>query len=1037
MTIGTRRPVALVRTFMTHEMRDEDIAALSTGRDDEFRRIMEAIGRSLKASPGPLQHIVLYGSRGFGKSFMTRRVQMAVGELDATERRMLYVLLPEEQHNLQRSPHAFLDTIRHNLQNLDGTDDAAFEEGHFQWPRRGEDAIQWNEAVSRLEAAVDDALGSSKGLVVVVVENFDTLLSTLFSADEAEQRLRLWLDRPKNRIMLLATATGTVDIDYDRPLFKAFEPVRLSPWSGDDCIAYFNKLREREGKRPLTAAQEAKGRAIADFIGGTPRLAQLLAEVIETQDALTVAQTMSALADKLAEYYRRRIEDLSPLARGLLDALIRGGEPASQTELARRVGARGQSDIARVMADLQRADVVRGRRSPDSREMLYSATDRVFVHYYRLRQGSRVARTTPLATILEFLKSFYSQDEQRQQMLVHLDAGRPEEASLFSELALDGKQALGGSYTEGFDRRWALFLSSLPLESCAVEPAAVQLGHDPASAFHASANVEQPTPACAVLISILQAQAVFRLGGDERAEALLEKAQSLADTSLLRLLVSCERSDFAAFVRADNDGAAEFALMGLDAALDAAVPDKLRLRGLRDAVWALVEQERVKETLEILPIGLSLSRSLKDEVSELFFLKHWLLALRLADRFDELFREADLARSLAERVGRGRDRAMVAWVLASAYRAVGDLTKAIASADEATEYAEGPSTELLRLGALSEAGNALATAGDYARSKAIFEEGAQLALSIGNQTAHAEFMNFLAFAFNGQSAFDEADNAARVALNEARELGDKKIETTALVNLLLALTMRREFEPALAVLQEIIEKGNPEATAAASRIATIVGAYVPRPEIVAAYAASIRTDSELSAAVKRSNPWAFLNNAFAAAARANSFEALDAALVEHRDWWVQSPDVIIFTEDEGALIARIGEAEGRAEAFDAAAKLLPRIAALIGALDPDTRDNGWLLKWVMGFAQACRDPGLLQDVAGLLTSDFGEGAEFGAEVLQSLAKVDEAPTPEQALGRLDPDVATLIRRLRDLPEPGANGSRDGGSPNQRRGRRSR
>ena len=96
----------MVQTFMTHNMKDAEITALSTGRDHEFQRIMGAIERSQKASPGALQHVVLYGSRGFGKSFMARRVQVEIANSD-TARAVVYLLLPEEQHNLQHT--AWLD----------------------------------------------------------------------------------------------------------------------------------------------------------------------------------------------------------------------------------------------------------------------------------------------------------------------------------------------------------------------------------------------------------------------------------------------------------------------------------------------------------------------------------------------------------------------------------------------------------------------------------------------------------------------------------------------------------------------------------------------------------------------------------------------------------------------------------------------------------------------------------------------------------------------------------------------------------------
>ncbi|MDG4549035.1 MAG: ATP-binding protein [Candidatus Contendobacter sp.] len=428
----------LVQTFLTHRMTDETIRTLATGREQEIGRIMDAVRRSLGAAPGALQHVAIYGPRGFGKSFVARLAQIETADLVAARGVPIpFVLLPEEQHNLTRNPHALPAYIAHKVADLRTGEDRSWAGAMFQWPDPEKEARQWDEAVDQLERELDLSLPAGRGMAVVVIENFDVLLASVFKEDVAEQRLRKWLDRPRNRIMLIATATGSVDMDYERPLFQAFQSIRLEPWSQDTCILYFNRRREAEALAPLDAAAEAKARAVADFIGGNPRLAQLLADVLETQDALSVAATMNALADKLADYYRRRIDDLPALAQGLFDALIRGGEPASQTELAQRVDAGGQSTIARVMQDLQRADIIRGLPALDGRETLYRVTDRVFAHFYRLRQGQQLALQTPLATILDFLRAFYSRDEQRAQAMRHLNAGRPAEARLFAELAGD------------------------------------------------------------------------------------------------------------------------------------------------------------------------------------------------------------------------------------------------------------------------------------------------------------------------------------------------------------------------------------------------------------------------------------------------------------------------------------------------------------------------------------------------------------------------------------------------------------------------
>lgn len=615
------------------------IAALSTGREAEFRRIMAAIGRSRKAAPGALQHVVLYGSRGFGKSFMARRVQIAVAELDASLGPVAYVLLPEEQHNLQRSPHALLDTIALKLAGLKHGGDAGYEAVLFQWPKPGEEAKRWDAAAAGLEAAIDAALPAGKGLVVAVVENFDVLLATLFKAEEDEQRLRLWLDRRANRLMVFATATGTVDIDYDRPLFKAFEPVGLPPWMAIDCIAYFNRQREHEGKPPLDAEQATKARAIADFIGGTPRLAQLLAEVIDTQDALTVTETMSALADRLAEYYRRRIEDLPALGRGLLDALIRGGEPASQTELAVRVGADGQSTIARAMADLQKADIVRGRPAPDSRETLYSVTDRVFVHYYRLRQGDRAVRDTPLATVLDFLKSFYSRDEQRAQSLLHLKAGRVAEAAIFRRLAMEGEPPANVGYHGSFAYLIERSLDAVP-DALGVNAATIleMLETTPEKVHELCRKAACATPPAAAIAAVVKAHALYRMGHSSEARTELGRASSAAGGDPTAEVIACgSLANFLHHVENDGSAAAQVGLR-LQSASPPLLPSPIAIVRLHVLQRSLEIVGRYEEALETSRSAVELARTAGDKKDEARSLRYMSFNLSSLSRHEEAFR---------------------------------------------------------------------------------------------------------------------------------------------------------------------------------------------------------------------------------------------------------------------------------------------------------------------------------------------------------------------------------------------------------------
>lgn len=891
---GGERQRRVVRTFMTQDMTDDDILMLSTGREPELARIVDAIERSRKAAPGALQHLVLYGNRGFGKSFMTRRVQI---EVAARWPDTPVLLLPEEQHGLQRDPHALLDTIALRLADSRSGGNSSYEEGHFRWPSADAAARLWTDAETRVEQALDAALPAG-GIAVVVVENFDILLRRLFREDVDEQRLRRWLDRPGNRLMLFATATGTVDMDYDRPLFQAFESVRLEPWSGDDCIAYFGRLRAHQRLEPLGPVREAKARAVADFIGGTPRLARLLGDVLETDDALEVAEIMAALTDRLADYYRRRIEDLAPLSIGLLDALIRGGEPASQTELAARVGAGGQSDIARVMAELQRADVVRGLPAPDSREKLYSVPDRVFVHYYRLRQGSLAAQRTPLATILDFLRSFYSRDERRRQSLAHLEAGQLPEAGLFSRLAREGEARKANGYTRYLVDALRRYLDAAPeaIGMNAEEVAALLDGDSPEDVLAFCDGSEQPGAAGAVR-AIVRAQALYRLGHAGEARAVLEAARE----------------------RSQRDATASFIVL--------------------EQLLYLADSQNKVDTF------------------------------RVAESFAGIV--GDLPRDLSV-----RGNLHLAWLL----------------------------------DALERHGEGLEAA----------KRAAKLAAESGNTRAEAAGIRFQAFSLYGLGRYDEALATAGSAAERAAEAGDIRGKAESLLLQASALRNLGRHEEAWIATQTsaAIARRGADAFQLAWSIRESLGAaaYLVRPEVIQLFGEWLRLDRASDERIL-AEPHLALGELFAAVARADAWAGLDGLLVEQAAWLVKIEKPVLFYGSDGQAFARIGAEMGRAAGYRAMAEALPRIAGLMARLPDEARDDLWLPDIAEGFAAACRDPGLLRDVATLMTPELAPEAEETARLLKTLADVDEAARPETVLARLDPDVATLIRRLRSLPDP--------------------
>ena len=452
----------LLSAFNPHELPEARLRAVATGRNSELAQILETIRQNLSGST--MQHLIASAPRGFGKSFLMRHIELDCARIAAESTGTLaVVLMPEEMPHV-KEPETLLREITRTFAGGRG------EDAQLSWHE--DDGEAWESAVHGLDQALADTLGQT-GMLVALVENFDVLLKRALPREEQRLRLRNWLTRPQTRVMLIAaSASGAFDRSYDEPLFHAFREVPLEPWSEDDCLAYFDRQRADAGKAPMGKLPSARARAVATFIGGTPRLATLLGDALFDDDMLRAADLLTKMTDELTPYYKERIEALPGRAQKLLDALLRFGEPATQSELARRVNANAQSAIAGPFADLVRERVVTGDKAPKSSEILYRVSDRIFAHYYRRRVIDHGGEgKCPLEGLVDLLARYYSKDEKLDRAERFAQLGHHAEARVMARLHdVD-------SGTDARSRQWILrdlanhFIPRLlPLASPAIQP---------------------------------------------------------------------------------------------------------------------------------------------------------------------------------------------------------------------------------------------------------------------------------------------------------------------------------------------------------------------------------------------------------------------------------------------------------------------------------------------------------------------------------------------------------------------------------------
>lgn len=408
--------------FNPRQMDDATVRALSTGREDLLRDFFLAARQRLR-EPSAGKHWLVLGPRGAGKSFFLRLVQCRFAEaMNLEGKTASIVLLPEEQPNVF-SPHEWLQEVQRLLPGQTRS------KGQSPVWQVKDEAHAWQTA---LEALLDTFKGD---LLVIAVENFDQLLAQAFDSDVRASRLRNLMEN-EPRIMLLASAVeGEFDEAYEKRLFRQFEHHPMPRWDERDHRDYLTRRAKLQDKEP-TNRQLAKIDAYSRFTGGSARTAAVLAaSILDEQDPLSASHDLMATLDRMSDYYRALIEKMPTNTRKIFDNLVRGGEPASQVELANRIQAR-QSDISKAFRWLTDYGYVINEKHPGSKEHSYRVSDRLFVQFYRMRYIDP-DQPCQLAILADLLAATIEFSNKWQFAESYLGMEKHAEAELMARLACE------------------------------------------------------------------------------------------------------------------------------------------------------------------------------------------------------------------------------------------------------------------------------------------------------------------------------------------------------------------------------------------------------------------------------------------------------------------------------------------------------------------------------------------------------------------------------------------------------------------------
>lgn len=987
----------IIETFNTHLMKDEVIRQVATGRDAELATIVSAISEAAAAPGEEARPLIVYGERGAGKSFLMRMVEIACADIEG----VACVLLPEEQYNLRR-PHQLLQVVAARVRG------EGWETSISTFDSRSDEEA-WRDELQAFHAALDQRFGGGQGMAVVLLENFDTIVEKFFGARwaknepasdaaigrrQAEERLRKLLSMRGGRFMLVASATGVVDMDYERPLFVAFSSVLLQSFTADVAISYFNKRRQLYKQEPLTGAQEARARTVVEFIGGNARLAQLLGDLLASPTPRSISMTFDELADKLADYYRQRMDAMPPTSADIVDALIKSGEPATQSELAQRMNAR-QNQIADAFSYLVKNRFVRGNEERGGAGNLYRIRDRLFVYFYRRRHG----KISSLSAIAELLERFFTPDEREGYIRDHCLRGEFEDARAFGRLPLAEGSVEDGycsfrdnGITDGPARHWFYLLE---MDETAIEQSRQQLRDQPDQAYqfwwHQASQAVTPLQQVAAMI--LAAVAASRMGSDAMAKRELEQAVETAMKAGDADALLVARDAFSGFLwyrprnEAQSHAESLTLLANMVELLDSATQPLVKTVGYRNAASYAWHKGQYGDAEAFARIGLQQKMT---PLLQLALCYHLAWVLQSQNRVEEALQACDDLFKLACQYGSKRYQ-LEAWhTIGEIQFGMKNEADAMVAWLKAVEVAASMGAVKRNANLLQWIANSQRNLKDFTAALACAKQGQALALGMQppNWAIAADCGWLIVAVLNEQAQYADVAEPALAALDFARRANSKEVVGDILGQFVYA------------------------------------ACQVPLPAAMAALAVELANEPNLildlpTTRIKDNWPWMIVQCQAWPRALALVQQAPALLSAIGNDWRK-------YLAKTGKAWSDAAQQQGRAQAYAMASSALVAIKAIfdLSPIDENIDANRAKIYSWQGLTDEltrhCDNADFLGDIADLLLEELGDPINEQAELLRKFAGLHAAPDKERYLQRLDPDLAIAMRRIWNLPEPPDN-----------------
>ena len=384
-----------IKQFYPYSPRKADFEQLSysfVAREALLEELITAIREQADAEA--LQHWMILGMRGMGKSHLIALVYQTVKNSVDLNERWIPLLMHEEEQSVFSLHTLFIRFLTQLGEEIAHTDkknsEAIFD--FLDMQRNGNKTQE--EILESVVAFLKDFVRESSKRLLVLMENSDDIFSRYISKKNDIKKFRNILQHDKFMLLIATSPTFFDKISKpSAPLYQFFRIRSLELLTYEQSVVLMNRWRtsdtqlsEKNSPSFQFDKDDYKLRALYHLTGGNPRVLLFLYMAIKGQDGIQSAvETFSKLLEEdLSNYYLSRLRDLSNQVQPIILALAESDKNLTQKEISQKTFLPMKS-IGTAMLRLEKESLIRPVTEKKGKNTLYTLTDHLFRLWHQWR----------------------------------------------------------------------------------------------------------------------------------------------------------------------------------------------------------------------------------------------------------------------------------------------------------------------------------------------------------------------------------------------------------------------------------------------------------------------------------------------------------------------------------------------------------------------------------------------------------------------------------------------------------------------------